>query len=70
MAKPDDAHRRRYTYEEAAAYTGVSERTLRAAYSTGKLKGAHVGRRREFTLAQLDAYLDLVGQTPDPRLKR
>lgn len=63
------ARTERYTYETAAAYTGVSERTLRAAYSKSQLKGMHVGRRREFTKAQLDAYLELLANTRDPRAK-
>jgi len=60
---------KRYTYPEAAVYTGVSERSLRAAYSKGLIKGSHVGRQREFTQDQLDAYLEKLCQTPDPRLK-
>jgi len=59
----------RFTYEKAAEYTGVSERTLRAAYSKGEIKGSHVGRRREFTKGQLDDYLKLIAQKKDPRLK-
>lgn len=47
----------RLTYAEAAAYLRVPERTLRAARSSGRLEHYRIGRRVEFTKAQLDRWL-------------
>lgn len=62
--------KKRYTYAEAAKYCGVTERTLRAAYSRSEIRGYHVGRRREFDQDQLNAYLEHLKTTRDPRSKK
>lgn len=49
---------KRYGYAEAATYLGITERTLRRIKNAGGgIRYYKVGRRIEFTQAQLDEWL-------------
>ena len=46
-----------YNSRQAATYLNVSARTLDSLVSAGKLRPLYIGRKRLFSVAQLDAFL-------------
>jgi len=52
------------TAHEAAAYLGVSDRAFSDLLLGGQVPHNHDGRRRTFTMTQLDAYLETARIRP------
>jgi excisionase family DNA binding protein len=47
---------KQYTYPEAAAYLGITERQLRRARYSGRIGYSKLGQRVTFSQDQLDAF--------------